>query len=101
MKKSGNKKLENSKSEAKVNLKQISQKLGITVPENLKNFKKGKMQDNEVVKHFTESKTNKNSDPGHSDHHMATLHVDKNSPGCPHIDKDYSDHHTDVNIPPL
>ncbi|VBB48734.1 hypothetical protein TRIP_D80006 [uncultured Paludibacter sp.] len=53
MKKQVKNNLKNVKSSAKSNLEEISSELGITVPENLKDFNENKMLENEVVNSLT------------------------------------------------
>ena len=96
----------NKNSTSKKKLLEIGHKLGVAVPEDLKNFDAKKKQDNEVVGHLTGSNTNTakkmgKNNRGHSNHHMDTPHTNKSSSGCPHINKAHSNLHTNVIIPPL
>lgn len=75
---------ENSRSVNKKSLLKISKKLGVAVPEDLKNIQSTKMQDNEVVKYLTAS-NNKALKMGkgkgtHTAKHTNTSHTNSTSP---------------------
>lgn len=88
MKKNKKTNLENSSSESKEKLQQIGQKLGVNVPEDLKNFEANKLQDNEVVKHLTDTDKTVKMNVTKKVIHTNKPHVDRYNPSHTNIEHD-------------